>query len=852
MLLQTLFISLQEIIPEVIACYAHRKSERDIPKETLLEHTALCQKYFMTMMKDKGLYEVFKRFIKLYIGDMSVEAEELFWKMLINIVIFHDIGKINPEFQREKMDEDYCLDIKADGNVGSSHSLISAIIYRDYFEREIAKIKVKEEKNILEYFSFLNSYIISRHHSNLGDMEDYFTSYLEGNRAFQTIEWLNKWIEEQYHYSFDEMGISGRKRKKMRAYLNSKKRKQQVHLYGYMRLLYSVLVAADYYATAEYMVDMKTDNWGNVAKFDEIMNIYENTGLHQMIRQYTPEEKLDQIKDINGLRTEIFLEAENGLLKNMGKNIFYLEAPTGSGKSNTAFNLSFQILKNNPTLKKIFYIYPFNTLVEQNLDILKHTFGQNEEVMNQIAVVNSLYPIKVIQQDYEREVKDYQRALLDRQFLNYPIILSTHVSLFKTLFSSERSDLLGFHQLVNSVIVLDEIQSYRIDVWNEMIQFLKGYAELLNIKIIIMSATLPNLEILDLDSEKDNDAAKLISESSKYFCHKLFQKRVIANYELLDEEDFSEEKLMRHVLGTMKTGKTILVEFIKKAQAIQFYKNMLEQNQGYEIHLITGDDNLIDRKRIVQRAKEKKEKLLLIATQVIEAGVDIDMQVGYKDISKLDSEEQFMGRINRSCKNTESGIVYFFNIADAKRIYRDDKIRLNKELTIENQEMRTLLSEKNFDKFYEGFLQQMCDRGEQRESFRSVRTFFEDDVVELNFPKVEQHMRLIQDDGKWVSVFLARNIKTEDNEIISGKIVWKEYAQLLCDMEMDYAEKMIRLSEVISKMNYFIYRIYDNGARDFVYDDKIGEIYYIEESEKYFKNGKFDREKFNPDTPEFI
>jgi CRISPR-associated helicase Cas3/CRISPR-associated endonuclease Cas3-HD len=848
--LKVLFISLKEIAAKVIDCYAHRKSDKNVPKETLLEHTALCQKYFVNILEEKGLYKVFEQFIKLYIGSISSETEELFWRMLVNVVTFHDIGKINPEFQREKMREKYHLDIEADGNVGSKHSMISAIIYRDYFEREIAKIEIKEEKIMLEYFSILNSYIISRHHSDLCKLEEYFTSYLDRNIGVLTIEWLNKWIEKLYQHSFNDMGIIRRKRRRINEYIKSKSRKQQVYLYGYMRLLYSTLVAVDYYATAEYMTDMKMNNLGNIAKFDEIMNIYESTELHQLIRSYIPNENLNQIKDINRLRTEIFLEAENGLLENLDKNIFYLEAPTGSGKSNTAFNLSFQILKNNPTLKKIFYIYPFNTLVEQNLDILKHTFGQSEDVMKQIVVVNSLYPIEVVEQHEEKEFEMYQRALLDRQFLNYPIILSTHVSLFKTFFSSKRGDLLGFYQLVNSVIVLDEIQSYRIDIWNEMIQFLKGYAGLMNIKVIIMSATLPNLETLD--SEKGNDSARLILDSSKYFCHELFQKRVIINYELLDEDDFTELKLISHILETMKTGKTILVEFIKKADAIQFYNNILGHNQEYEIHLITGDDNLIDRKNIVQRAREKTGQFMLVATQVIEAGVDIDMQVGYKDSSKLDSEEQFMGRINRSCKNRESGIVYFFNIADAKRIYRDDKIRLNKELTIENHEMRILLSKKDFSKFYDRFLEGMRNVGEQRESLRSVKKFFEEDVADLNFGRVEEHMRLIQDDGKWISVFLARDINTEDNEIISGKIVWEEYLKLLYDMEMDYAEKTVKLSRVTSKMNYFIYKIYGGGVVDFVYNDQIGDIYYIENSEKYFENGKFDSKKFNKETPDFI
>ena len=135
------------------------------------------------------------------------------------------------------------------------------------------------------------------------------------------------------------------------------------------------------------------------------------------------------------------------------------------------------------------------------MENLRKVFGSNKEILEQIAVINSLTPIKMSQRQKkaEEETEDtlyYQRALLDRQFLNYPMIISTHVSLFDVMFGNTKESAFGFHQLMNSVIVLDEIQSYKNGIWGEMIYFLKQFASLLNMKIIIMSATLPNLDIL--------------------------------------------------------------------------------------------------------------------------------------------------------------------------------------------------------------------------------------------------------------------------------------------------------------------------------------------------------------------
>ena len=90
-------------------------------------------------------------------------------------------------------------------------------------------------------------------------------------------------------------------------------------------------------------------------------------------------------------------------------------------------NLSFQMQKMGQN--KIFYVYPFNTLVEQNLNGLKEIFGASEEVFSKITVINSVTPIKTEQNEIREKEEDdyafYQKALLDRQFLNYPFILTT-------------------------------------------------------------------------------------------------------------------------------------------------------------------------------------------------------------------------------------------------------------------------------------------------------------------------------------------------------------------------------------------------------------------------------------------
>lgn len=108
---------------------------------------------------------------------------------------------------------------------------------------------------------------------------------------------------------------------------------------------------------------------------------------------------------------------------------------------------------------------------------------------------------------------------------------------------------------------------------------------------------------------------------------------------------------------------------------------------------------------------------------------------------------------------------------------------------------------------------------------------------------VSQKMKLIDKNDDWkMSVYFARKITTDTGEIIDGKQVWERYRELLSDMTMNYAKKQILLSEVKSKMSYFIYQIKIDNSLD--YNDRIGELYLIEDAEQYFENGRLNTDKF--------
>ncbi|OON99500.1 MAG: hypothetical protein ATN35_12220 [Epulopiscium sp. Nele67-Bin004] len=789
--------------------YAHTSETK--PKETLEQHLDLTMHYFEKIYNEKNLSSIEENFIKLFNNPL------MFKELLRSAIYLHDIGKVNVDFQILKMDNKQFGKNTMDKG---EHSLLSSLIYLDYYYKEISKNKDSDSLVV----AYINAYVISRHHGGLSDISSFQESLqklLLMNKDNKNITYL---LLNSIQLDEDKLtSIYNIVKKRISAY--SEDWENSIP-YIYARWLYSVLVACDFYATSHYLYK-EVEHIGVIDNPQQWQVQYEKTNLVQSIRN----QNVDTMP-LNKLRTELFLEVEQNAKNNLNELLYYLEAPTGIGKTNTSINLAMQLLNNDSTLNKIFYVFPFNTLAEQTYNALKDIYNDEFD----IAVVNSITPFK--EKDTAEDAPDYGSILLDNQFLHYDMVVTSHVGLFDILFGTGREQTARLYQLCNSIIILDEIQSYKNIIWTEIIGFLNMYSKLLNIRIIIMSATLPYLGKLI----GDDSIVKLVNDRDKYYNNPLIKNRVKLDFEMIGEEntfDALNEKIAEHE----QQEKKILVEFINKQSAYDFYIQLKEMNFDTEIVLITGDDNKFDRRAIIKKIK-KSDKIIVISTQVIEAGVDIDMDIGFKDISLLDAEEQFLGRINRSCLK-ENCIVYFFNLDNLRLIYKED-LRTDKLLTLAEPENRQYLVTKNFDTYYDKVLEDLLIENKSCND-RNVQDFLRNKVGNLDFKKVEEKMQLI-DNINMIQVFLARKVVVEDGEI-DGKDVWEQYQQLIDNNQMDYAKRKVELSKLSEKLDLFIWNVIEF---DKSYNEQIGGIYYIEDGEQYFEDGKFNRKKLTGDDFELL
>lgn len=187
-----------------------------------------------------------------------------------------------------------------------------------------------------------------------------------------------------------------------------------------------------------------------------------------------------------------------------------------------------------------------------------------------------------------------------------------------------------------------------------------------------------------------------------------------------------------------------------------------------------------------------------------------------------------------SCKR--KGITYFFQIDDAKDIYKND-IRVDSEFTLEKEKMREILINKNFGDYYNKILDVTKNNN------KAYIKDFLGSIADLNYEYIDKHMKLIDEDKNIVQVYLARKIVDINGDLIDGKEIWKQYVNLWkMKSSMDYAEWKVNMSIITSKMNYFIYQVNKSNLELKEYNDKMGNIIYIEDGDKYFTKDKFNRE----------
>ncbi|HKJ32462.1 MAG TPA: CRISPR-associated helicase Cas3' [Balneolales bacterium] len=811
------------------------------PTESLLEHSLLVANYFEKIITDHGIEVIIDQIIQKLITQLNFDDNEkagnYIKEIFTNSIFLHDLGKVNSNFQVIKMNNPAFK--KVDLKIKHYHSFPGAYIFAVYHLNKIFNDKSlsKYEKNFLAFIVFCFTNPIIKHHSSYIDFYQNFNDQNIIQECSNFLELYNIQANKSIKFSIFSFVEEIRNR-----FDDHSSDDTFLSLFVLIKLSYSLLTASDFYATNEFMANLKVNEFGllgndlkNKVKQDFWSLKDYNADLSQNFNYYCEKSFSDlQIRgneNLNILRQKLTAEVISTLRKNPKNYWYYIEAPTGAGKTNLSLGCIAELLETDLSLNKIFYVFPFTTLITQTFEGIKETIGLTNNELMQLHSKTGLHNKNENDISYGKDKMLY----LDHLFVNYPFVVTSHVKFFEIIKGNDKENNYLFHRLCNSIVVIDELQSYNPKHWDKIVYFIEHYAQLFNIRFIIMSATLPKID--ELRKSINGKFISLTPNKNDYFKNPNFVKRVDFDFSLLDElkpykkdkdsyfdhlAKFIKSKAEEYALNN-KNKVRVLVEFITKNSASSFF-NLIEKGdlfENYNIYIISGDILEPRRKQVIYNIKKNlDEKVILISTQVVEAGVDIDMDIGFKNKALLDSDEQLAGRINRNASKKDCK-VFLFDLDSAKTIYgKDERYKQQQKDEYLEKNWKSILINKTFHELYHKvFIEKLKSDWTNANKFPAYKENFK----RLDFKSINKEFQLIEDNQS-ESVFIPIEIPfvdyndkkilkvlgvfSDDKKGISGEKVYYNYIAIIKNEKLDFFEKRIELKKIAGLMSMFIINVY--------------------------------------------
>lgn len=368
-----------------------------------------------------------------------------------------------------------------------------------------------------------------------------------------------------------------------------------------LRLFYSLLITADRFDAA---VD-------GMIEYPPLL-----TDL-KLVQEYVDSLHGKPLAEWRGqVRKEVIGRAAERLQK---PGVYTLTLPTGAGKTLIGLEVAMRSVERlNAT--GIIYVLPFISLVEQNADVARDLFAsvQEDHHLSQIIDVNS------------ENLTPQERFLSFFRYWYEPVVVTTMAKLWEVLYSPKGNDTMPFHRLSRAIVILDEPQTIKSSLWDGFGRTMQLLAERLDTTFILMTATQPEIT---KGEELAPRAYQFPHERHRFIW--LPEKKNVP--EMLDE--LEQQGLRKN---------SSLLVFNTRKEALLAYGELLQR--GISPYFLSSWVTPFDRATILQQLKEdEKFKSLrwLVATQVVEAGVDLDFQLAFRDLGPLDSIIQVAGRCNR-------------------------------------------------------------------------------------------------------------------------------------------------------------------------------------------------------------
>lgn len=389
---------------------------------------------------------------------------------------------------------------------------------------------------------------------------------------------------------------------------------------------------------------------------------------------------------INDLRESARNEVQSTVDKlPLNEHIYKLTLPTGAGKTLTglmaALRLRTRIKIKTGDPPRIIYAVPFTAIIDQNFEVYQDVIEANEIQASPSVILKHHHRSDAdyrTNTDSEEELTDaaFDRAMMLTERWESEIIATTFVQLFESLLTPTNAQTLKFPNLQNSVLLLDEVQSLPAKYWDVIERVLETITDRWNCRIIAMTATQPTLfdeahPLIQPDHTKQ-DTSDSSNAPNRYF-NTLDRVQFYFHESLYPEADsMTHPEFVETVCETASTtpNADILIVCNTIASSRRVVELLVETGIGGKssvVYLSSAVRPVDRRKRIARLRTDTDERKIVVSTQVVEAGVDIDMDIVYRDFAPLDSIVQAAGRCNRNAATGQTGSVHIVRLTGNRK-----------------------------------------------------------------------------------------------------------------------------------------------------------------------------------------
>ena len=553
------------------------------------------------------------------------------------------------------------------------------------------------------------------------------------------------------------------------------------------RMLFSCLVDADYLDTELFMDEESARKRMNDIKLEALLPLFE-AYIDSLQRGST-------ISEVNTIRRQVQERCVS--MSDVEKGFYSLTVPTGGGKTLSSLVWALRHAIHNG-MKRIIIAIPYTSIIVQTASILKQIFGE-EAVLEHHS---NFDPQSLTSKDMQHKAK------LATENWNYPIVVTTNVQLFESMFSNKPSDCRKLHNITNSVIILDEVQTLPTDFLQPIVDALKSYQRMFGISVLFTTASQPVLSglIEGCNPKAAFQGIDHITEiiPNEYALHDKLRRVCLEIDDTGSTYDEIAKRLSRHdrvlcIVNTRNDAREIYERLPKEGLTIHLSRMMCPRHVAKAIQ------------EIKQALSDNSETVIrVVATQLIEAGVDIDFPVVYRQEAGLDSILQAAGRCNREGR-LDMATTYVFSIAKEHILHGSIKDANNARLNMTN--VNDWFAPKTMTEY---FRQLYC----RKETFdqKDIKTLLYK-PAEMCFEEASKEFRLIEEVGKTVvvnmgdSMELIERIKSDGISYSLMKQL-SQYCVNIHDRDFQKLKSYGAVEEVIEGIN-----VVNDRAQ---YDENIG------------------------------